>query len=62
MKNLLIKGENRRGLAHPIWHEPRLKYTNKDIAKLFPKMDKQGRRYTTVPIHAPGETVKGKSS
>jgi adenine-specific DNA-methyltransferase len=46
----------------PIWNEPREKYTEKDFEKLFPKIDKQGRRYTTVPIHAPGETENGKSS
>ncbi|MDR0790132.1 MAG: hypothetical protein LBO06_05005, partial [Bacteroidales bacterium] len=46
----------------PIWNEPREKYTEKDFEKLFPKTDKQGRRYTTVPIHAPGETEKGKSN
>lgn len=46
----------------PIWNEPREKYTEKDFEKLFPKQDKQGRRYTTVPIHAPGETRKGKSN
>jgi adenine-specific DNA-methyltransferase len=48
--------------ANPIWNEPRQKYTTEDIAKLFPKVDKQGRRYTTVPIHAPGETQNGKSN
>ncbi|MCF0207611.1 MAG: site-specific DNA-methyltransferase, partial [Bacteroidales bacterium] len=40
----------------PIWNEPREKYSEGDIEKLFPKKDKIGRRYTTVPIHAPGET------
>ena len=48
--------------SNPIWNEPREKYTEKDIEKLFPKIDKQGRRYTTVPIHAPGETKNGKSN
>ncbi len=48
--------------SQPIWNEPREKYTGKDIEKLFPKSDKQGRRYTTVPIHAPGETENGKSN
>jgi adenine-specific DNA-methyltransferase len=48
--------------ANPIWNEPREKYTEKDFEKLFPKIDKQGRRYTTVPIHAPGETENGKSN
>ena len=48
--------------SSPIWNEPREKYTKKDFEKLFPKQDKQGRRYTTVPIHAPGETENGNSS
>ncbi len=48
--------------SNPIWNEPREKYTEKDFEKLFPKIDKQGRRYTTVPIHAPGETENGKSN
>jgi adenine-specific DNA-methyltransferase len=47
---------------HPIWNEPRKKYTEKDLEKLFPKQNKQGRHYTTVPIHAPGETKNGKSN
>lgn len=46
----------------PIWNEPREKYSEKDLEKLFSKIDKQGRRYTTVPIHAPGETENGKSN
>jgi adenine-specific DNA-methyltransferase len=46
----------------PIWNEPKEQYTEKDLIKLFPKVDKNGRRYTTVPIHAPGETLKGESS
>jgi adenine-specific DNA-methyltransferase len=45
-----------------IWNEPREKYSEKDVEKLFPKIDKNGRRYTTVPIHAPGETSNGKSN
>ncbi len=46
----------------PIWNEPSKKYTEKDLATLFAKIDKLGRRYTTVPIHAPGETENGKSN
>jgi adenine-specific DNA-methyltransferase len=46
----------------PIWNEPRKKYSEKDLETLFPKKDKNGRRYTTVPIHAPGETENGKSN
>ena len=44
------KGQN------PIWNEPRTTYTNEDINRLF-KKNKNGRPYTTVPIHAPGETL-----
>lgn len=47
---------------NPIWNEPREKYTEKDIERLFPKTDGLGRNYTTVPIHAPGETANGKSN
>lgn len=43
--------------GNPIWNEPREGYTKEDIARLFPKIDANGRRYTTVPIHAPGETI-----
>lgn len=46
----------------PIWNEPRKPYSEKDIIKLFAKKEKNGRRYTTVPIHAPGETQNGNSS
>ncbi|MDR1680884.1 MAG: hypothetical protein LBS12_03780, partial [Prevotellaceae bacterium] len=38
------------------------KYSEKDLETLFPKKNKQGRRYTTVPIHAPGETENGNSN
>ena len=46
----------------PVWHEPRQPYTKEDSLALFPKTDRAGRRYTTVPLHAPGETEKGPSS
>lgn len=45
----------------PLWNEPKEAYTQKDIETLFQKI-KQGRRYTTVPIHAPGETQNGQSN
>jgi adenine-specific DNA-methyltransferase len=48
--------------ANPIWNEPRKPYSEKDIERIFPKQDIQGRRYATVPIHAPGETENGKSN
>ncbi len=46
----------------PIWNEPKTKYSEQDLMKLFPKVNKDNRRYTTVPIHAPGETVNGKTN
>lgn len=47
--------------SKPIWNEPKEPYTSEDLVRLFPKV-KKGRRYTTVPIHAPGETENGESS
>lgn len=45
-----------------IWNEPKLPYTEEDKIKLFSKVESNGRRYTTIPLHAPGETQKGKTS
>ncbi|MCU0449800.1 MAG: site-specific DNA-methyltransferase [Bernardetiaceae bacterium] len=44
-----------------IWNEPKAPYTEEDKLKLFPKTE-NGRRYTTIPLHAPGETQKGKTA
>ena len=44
-----------------IWNEPKMPYTEEDKTKLFPKVE-NGRRYTTIPLHAPGETQNGKTS
>ena len=45
-----------------IWNEVKIPYTEEDKQKLFPKVDKQGKRYTTIPLHAPGETLNGNTS
>jgi adenine-specific DNA-methyltransferase len=45
-----------------IWNDPKLPFCNKDKIKLFKKIDKMGRAYTTVPLHAPGETKNGATS
>ncbi len=45
-----------------IWNEPKIPYSEEDKIKLFPKIDDNGRRYTTIPLHAPGETQNGKTS
>ncbi|MFQ5953309.1 MAG: DNA methyltransferase [Candidatus Omnitrophota bacterium] len=42
-----------------VWNEPTQELTEQDIKKLFTKIDKSGRRYTTTPLHAPGETESG---
>lgn len=42
-----------------IWNNPTKKFTKKDINRLFTKVDKDGRFYTTTPLHAPGETING---
>lgn len=44
---------------NPIWNNPKVPYSQEDIQKLFKKIDKRGRRYTTIPLHAPGETKDG---
>jgi adenine-specific DNA-methyltransferase len=45
-----------------IWNEVKESYTDENKTKLFPKIDKDGRRYTTIPLHAPGESKSGKTS
>lgn len=45
----------------PTWNDLRLEFSKEDLSKLFKKIDKEGRRYTTVPLHAPGETLNGKT-
>lgn len=45
-----------------IWNDIKIPYTEEDKQKLFPKVDKQGKRYTTIPLHAPGETLNGNTS
>ena len=48
--------------AAPIRNDPRDPFADGDIARLYPKIDADGRRYTTIPLHAPGETMKGATS
>lgn len=42
-----------------IFNNIKEKYSPEILAKKFPKTDPYGRRYTTVPCHAPGETKNG---
>ncbi len=48
--------------AMPIWNDPRIPFSEEDEERLFKKIDKNGRRYTTIPLHAPGETSNGNTS
>ncbi|MDR0978049.1 MAG: site-specific DNA-methyltransferase [Endomicrobium sp.] len=44
-----------------VWNEPLLPFSNVDKNKLFKKVAPDGRKYTTVPLHAPGETFQGET-
>ncbi len=42
-----------------VWHQPREPFLEEELLRLFPKIDSDGKRYTTTPLHAPGETQNG---
>ena len=42
-----------------IWNDIKDVINSDELARRFPKIDSQGRRYTTIPLHAPGETRDG---
>ena len=44
-----------------IWNDCYTEYSQDDIANLY-KKQKNGRYYTTVPLHAPGQTKNGATS
>ena len=41
------------------WNDPKVPFSAADKARLFGKRDSDGRMYTTIPLHAPGETAAG---
>ncbi len=41
------------------WNEPKVEKQPEVNRRLFPKIDAHGNRYTTNPLHAPGETQNG---
>ena len=45
-----------------IWNDIKVPLDENEIAERFNKIDKNGRRYTTIPLHAPGETKNGPTS
>ena len=42
-----------------IWKDLRIPLEDSEIKEKFTKIDDKGRRYTTIPLHAPGETKNG---
>lgn len=42
-----------------IWNDLRIPLEDDEINEKFKKVDENGRRYTTIPLHAPGETKNG---
>ena len=48
--------------ATPTWNNPSMPFSEQDEERLFKKIDNGGRRYTTIPLHAPGETANGNTS
>jgi adenine-specific DNA-methyltransferase len=45
--------------SNATWNDIKEKYTKEDLEKLFKKRDRNGRKYTTIPLHAPNETKNG---
>jgi len=45
--------------SNATWNDVKEKYTKEDLEKLFKKRDRNGRKYTTIPLHAPNETKNG---
>ena len=45
--------------AKSTWNDPRVPFSGEDVERLFRKTDEDGRRFTTIPLHAPGETTNG---
>lgn len=44
---------------NPTWNNPAVSHSEGEAERLFKKVDKDGRKYTTIPLHAPGETANG---
>ncbi len=42
-----------------IWNYPKISFSEEDYKRLYKKINVEGRHYTTIPLHAPGETLNG---
>ncbi len=56
IKDLILFYSNSK---NSIWNEPKDAFSFEEIERLFKKTDADGRKYTTIPLHAPGETKNG---
>ncbi len=45
-----------------IWNDIKKKMDEQELLSKFPKIDQEGRRYNTIPLHAPGETLNGNTA
>lgn len=45
-----------------IWNDIKIPLDKEEIIERFNKTDSSGRKYTTIPLHAPGETKNGATS
>ena len=48
-----------RDYKNNIWNDIKVPLNQNEIIERFSKVDYDGRRYTTIPLHAPGETKTG---
>ena len=54
----VIEGFN-SNTEYDIWNDITIPLNKDELEGSFPKIDSQGRRYTTHPLHAPGVTENG---
>lgn len=57
VKDVIYLYARRRG--DHIWNDVREALSPETIMKRYPKVAADGRRYTTIPLHAPGKTTNG---
>ena len=53
---ILFYSVSPRGIT---WNPQRTPLSGDDLKRLYPRVDSDGRRYTTTPLHAPGVTRDG---
>lgn len=51
-----------KNYAQNIWNDIKVPLEKDELEERFSKVDENGRRYTTIPLHAPGETKNGNTS